>query len=81
MLIFPNQIRPQWINSILRNYDIPALGRLIVYMGDSKYLSKELLQEFMDEVEKGKMTEALKNDGERKKMINLYIESCQKEEI
>ncbi|WP_144606618.1 zinc-binding alcohol dehydrogenase family protein [Algoriphagus algorifonticola] len=33
--------------------DIPSLGRLTVYMGDSKNLSKELLQEFIDEVEKG----------------------------
>lgn len=33
--------------------DIPSLGRLTVYMGESKNLSKELLQEFIDEVEKG----------------------------
>lgn len=33
--------------------DIPSLGRLTVYMGDSENLSKELLQEFIDEVEKG----------------------------
>ena len=33
--------------------DIPSLGRLTVYMGDAKNLSKELLQEFIDEVEKG----------------------------
>ncbi len=33
--------------------DIPSLGRLTVYMGDSKNLSKELLQEFIDQVEKG----------------------------
>jgi NADPH:quinone reductase len=33
--------------------DIPSLGRLTVYMGDSKNLSKELLQEFISEVEKG----------------------------
>lgn len=32
--------------------DIPSLGRLTVYMGDSRNLSKELLQEFIDEVEK-----------------------------
>ncbi len=32
--------------------DIPSLGRLTVYMGESKNLSKELLQEFIDEVEK-----------------------------
>jgi len=31
--------------------DIPSLGRLTVYMGESKNLSKELLQEFIDEVE------------------------------
>ena len=36
--------------------DIPSLGRLTVYMGDSKNLSKELLQEFIDEVEKGTVT-------------------------
>ncbi len=33
--------------------DIPSLGRLTVYMGESKNLSKELLQEFIDEVENG----------------------------
>jgi NADPH2:quinone reductase len=33
--------------------DIPSLGRLTIYMGDSKNLSKELLQDFIDEVEKG----------------------------
>ena len=33
--------------------DIPSLGRLTVYMGESKNLSKELLQGFIDEVEKG----------------------------
>ncbi|MCV9386189.1 zinc-binding alcohol dehydrogenase family protein [Reichenbachiella ulvae] len=33
--------------------DIPSLGRLTVYMGESKNLSKELLQAFIDEVEKG----------------------------
>lgn len=35
--------------------DIPSLGRLTVYMGESKNLSKELLQEFIDEVEKEKI--------------------------
>lgn len=33
--------------------DIPSLGRLTVYMGESKNLSRELLQEFINEVEKG----------------------------
>tara|TARA_R110002050_G_scaffold300621_1_gene470988 strand:+ start:10722 stop:11690 length:969 start_codon:yes stop_codon:yes gene_type:complete len=33
--------------------DIPSLGRLTVYMGDSENLSKELLQDFMDEVARG----------------------------
>lgn len=33
--------------------DIPSLGRLTVYMGEWKNLSKVLLQEFIDEVEKG----------------------------
>lgn len=33
--------------------DIPSLGRLTVYMGESKNLSKELLQEFIHEVEMG----------------------------
>lgn len=33
--------------------DIPSLGRLTVYMGESKNLSKELLQDFIDDVEKG----------------------------
>ena len=33
--------------------DIPSLGRLTVYMGESKNLSKSLLQEFIDEVAKG----------------------------
>ncbi len=35
--------------------DIPSLGRLTVYMGDSKNLSKELLQDFIDHVEKGEI--------------------------
>ncbi len=35
--------------------DIPSLGRLTVYMGESKNLSKELLQEFIDDVEDGKI--------------------------
>lgn len=33
--------------------DIPSLGRLTVYMGESKNLSKSLLQDFIDEVERG----------------------------
>jgi NADPH:quinone reductase-like Zn-dependent oxidoreductase len=33
--------------------DIPSLGRLTVYMGESKNLSKGLLQEFIVDVEKG----------------------------
>jgi NADPH:quinone reductase-like Zn-dependent oxidoreductase len=33
--------------------DIPSLGRLTVYMGESRNLSKELLQEFMHAVEAG----------------------------
>ncbi|MEQ9310228.1 MAG: zinc-binding alcohol dehydrogenase family protein [Balneolaceae bacterium] len=33
--------------------DIPSLGRLTVYMGESNNLSKELLQDFIDDVEKG----------------------------
>ncbi|MBN3519771.1 zinc-binding dehydrogenase [Algoriphagus lutimaris] len=33
--------------------DIPSLGRLTVYMGESDNLSKNLLQEFIDDVEKG----------------------------
>lgn len=33
--------------------DIPSLGRLTVYMGESKNISKELLQDFIDEVEGG----------------------------
>lgn len=33
--------------------DIPSLGKLTVYMGDSENLSKELLQEFIDEVKLG----------------------------
>ncbi|NND34331.1 MAG: zinc-binding dehydrogenase [Saprospiraceae bacterium] len=33
--------------------DIPSLGRLTVYMGESKNLSKSLLQDFINEVEKG----------------------------
>jgi len=33
--------------------DIPSMGRLTVYMGESKNLSKELLQDFIDEIEKG----------------------------
>lgn len=33
--------------------DIPSLGRLTVYMGESNNLSKNLLQEFIDDVERG----------------------------
>ncbi|MCA6075056.1 zinc-binding alcohol dehydrogenase family protein [Fulvivirga sedimenti] len=33
--------------------DIPSLGKLTVYMGESSNLPKGLLQEFIDEVEKG----------------------------
>lgn len=33
--------------------DIPSLGKLTVYMGESKNLSKELLQKFIDKVENG----------------------------
>jgi NADPH:quinone reductase-like Zn-dependent oxidoreductase len=33
--------------------DIPSLGRLTVYMGEAKNLSKELLQDFIHDVEKG----------------------------
>ncbi|TDI70323.1 MAG: hypothetical protein E2O88_03700 [Bacteroidetes bacterium] len=33
--------------------DIPSLRRLTVYMGESKNLSKDLLQEFIVEVERG----------------------------
>lgn len=35
--------------------DIPSLGRLTVYMGESGNLSKELLQQFIDEVENGNL--------------------------
>jgi NADPH:quinone reductase-like Zn-dependent oxidoreductase len=35
--------------------DIPSLGRLTVYMGESKNISKELLQEFINEVENGRI--------------------------
>jgi NADPH2:quinone reductase len=35
--------------------DIPSLGRLTVYMGESKNLSKALLQEFIEAVEKGEI--------------------------
>lgn len=36
--------------------DIPSLGRLTVYMGESKNLSQALLQDFIDEVERGNIT-------------------------
>jgi len=35
--------------------DIPSLGRLTVYMGESDNLSKQLLQDFIDEVENGRI--------------------------
>ena len=35
--------------------DIPSLGRLTVYMGESENISKELLQEFIDDVEQGRI--------------------------
>lgn len=35
--------------------DIPSLGRLTVYMGDIENLSKELLQDFIDDVAQGKL--------------------------
>ncbi len=34
--------------------DIPSLGRLTVYKGESRNLSKDLLQEFISTVDKGK---------------------------
>jgi len=44
----------QWtMNDFSPMGDIPSLGRLTVYMGESKNLSKELLQDFIDEVAKG----------------------------
>ena len=33
--------------------DIPSLGRLTVYMGEARNLSRDLLQEFINEVERG----------------------------
>jgi NADPH:quinone reductase-like Zn-dependent oxidoreductase len=36
--------------------DIPSLGRLTVYMGESKNLTPELLQEFIDQVAQGNIT-------------------------
>lgn len=35
--------------------DIPSLGRLTVYMGESSNISKELLQDFIDDVTAGKI--------------------------
>ena len=35
--------------------DIPSLGRLTVYMGESKNLSKKLLQQFIEEVKNGRV--------------------------
>ena len=35
--------------------DIPSLGKLTVYMGDSKNLSKELLQDFINEIDSGRI--------------------------
>lgn len=44
----------EWtMNSFSPMGDIPSLGRLTVYMGESKNLSKELLREFITEVETG----------------------------
>lgn len=36
--------------------DIPSLGRLTVYMGESRNLTPELLQEFIDQVAQGNIT-------------------------
>jgi NADPH:quinone reductase-like Zn-dependent oxidoreductase len=42
----------EWtMNNFTPMGDIPSLGRLTVYMGESKNLSKELLQAFINEVE------------------------------
>jgi len=35
--------------------DIPSLGRLTVYKGESKNLSKALRQELIDDIQKGKI--------------------------
>lgn len=35
--------------------DIPALGRLTVYMGEAENLSKDSLQDFIDSIESGKI--------------------------
>ncbi|MEO9802437.1 MAG: zinc-binding alcohol dehydrogenase family protein [Reichenbachiella sp.] len=46
----------EWtMNSFTPMGDIPSLGRLTVYMGESKNLSKDLLQEFIDKVEGGEI--------------------------
>lgn len=53
--------------------DIPSLGRLTVYMGESKNLSKELLQDFIDKVETG----ALKLNIDRVFKLNEVSEAHQ----
>lgn len=43
----------EWtMNEFTPMSDIPSLGKLTVYMGDSKDLSKDLLQDFIDQVER-----------------------------
>ncbi len=46
----------EWtMNNFTPMGDIPSLGRLTVYMGESKNLSKTSLQSFIEEVEKGRI--------------------------
>jgi len=54
MLCMTGILGNEWtMDSFTPMGDIPSLGRLTVYMGESKNLSKKLLQDFINEVENG----------------------------
>lgn len=52
--------------------DIPSLGGLTVYMGESKNLSRELLQEFIDDIEKGSIKLNIDKVFPLKELVNAH---------
>jgi len=53
--------------------DIPSLGRLTVYMGESKNLSKGLLQEFVDDLENGNIKLNIDRGGQGKTQCAMRL--------
>jgi len=70
----------EWIlNEFSPMGDIPALGKLTVYMGEAENLQKELLQEFIDAVESGDIKVAIDKTFKLDDMVEAhqYMESNQ----